>query len=425
MTSTNSARTPATQGRSSVAIVGASTSGLLTAIRLADAGREVHVFERSRAAVETERTLIVTEELLEVAGDVASGSVTNEIESFEIIAGDRKLEVPLNRPDLVIERAILLRDLVARATDAGVDIHWGRAFAGLETRGDDLMMLVKDEGGPLREAHVSTLVGADGMSSRVASTLQWIRPPRLSLIQAIVKMPLGMPANVSTVWFEPDLTPYFFWLVPESSSRAALGLISEDGRSARKVLDGFLAAKGFEPITYQAARIPAYAGWIPPHKRIGTSDVYLVGDAAGHVKVTTVGGIVTGFRGAASVADAVRIGRPAKAFRSLRRELDAHLWARRVLHGLDVDAYESLLELFGEPLKRCVGRTNRDHPVKMIAQSIAAQPRLIPFALKALARTRRPASLRNGSSEAEPVVGSTPAWGALPARAAADLERAR
>jgi flavin-dependent dehydrogenase len=424
LASTHSARRAAAGG-STVAVVGASTSGLLTAIRLAEAGHDVHVYERSRAAVETERTLIVTEEMLQVAGDVASGAVTNEIESFEIIAGDRRLEVPLERPDLVIERATLLQDLVARARERGVDIRWGRAFAGLETRGDELMMLVNDEGGPLRETHVPTLIGADGMSSRVASTLQWVRPPKLSLIQAIVRMPLGTPVNVSTVWFEPDRTPYFFWLVPESSTRAALGLISEDARTARKVLDGFLAAKGFEPLTYQAARIPAYAGWISPHKRIGTSDVYLVGDAAGHVKVTTVGGIVTGFRAAAAVADAIDTGRGAAAFRSLKRELDAHLWARRVLHGLDVDAYESLLALFGEPLRRCVGKTNRDHPVKMIAQSVIAQPRLIPFALKALARTRRPPSLRNGAPEGDPTTGATPAWGALPPRAAADLERAR
>ena len=426
MASISAARRPATTAGSPVTIVGASTSGLLTAIRLARAGREVHVYERSRAAVETQRTLIVTEEMLEVAGDVAAGSVTNEIEAFEIIAGGRRLEVPLARPDLVIERATLLRDLLAEAEQACVDIRWGRAFAGLETRGDDLMMLVKEEAGPLRETHVPTLVGADGMTSRVASTLRWTRPPKLSLVQAIVRLPLGVPANVSTVWFEPDRTPYFFWLVPESSTRAALGLISEDGRTARKVLDGFLADHGYEPIAYQAARIPAYAGWIPPHKRIGASDVYLVGDAAGHVKVTTVGGIVTGFRGAAAVADAIATGRGGRAFRPLRRELDAHLWARRVLHGLDIGSYESLLDLFGEPLKRRVGRTNRDHPVKMIVQSLLAQPKLIPFSVKALARTRRPDSLRNGMPDEEPVASQTTSWSALPAaQPAADLERVR
>jgi flavin-dependent dehydrogenase len=425
VTSRDPARRAPRGGTSPVTIVGASTSGLLTATRLAQAGREVHVYERSRAAVATERTLIVTEEMLEVAGDVAKGSITNEIDAFEIIAGDRRLEVPLARPDLVIERAILLRDLVAQAESAGARIHWGRSFAGLETRGDDLMMLVKDESGPLRETHVPTLIGADGMSSRVASTLQWLRPPKLSLIQAIVRLPLGTPANVSTVWFDPERTPYFFWLVPESRTRGALGLISEDGATARKVLDSFLSEKGYDPVTYQAARIPAYAGWIPPHRRIGTSDVYLVGDAAGHVKVTTVGGIVTGFRGAVAVSEAVRTGRRDRAFGPLRRELDAHLWARRVLHGLDVASYESLLRLFGEPLKRRVGRTNRDHPVKMIVQSVLAQPRLIPFSVRALARTRRPESLRNGMPEGDAVASGTPAWGSLAARTAADLERAR
>lgn len=405
-----------------VAVVGASTSGLLTAIRLAETGRSVRVFERSPSAEVAQRTLIVTDELLEVAGDVAAGAVTNRIDAFEIVAGARRLEIPLSRPDLVIERATLLADLAARAEAVGVDVRWGTPFAGLETRGEQLMMIAGGDGNPFTETRVQTLVGADGMTSRVAATLRWPRPARLSLIQAIVALPAGMPSNVSTVWFQPERTPYFFWLVPESPERAAVGLISEDARSARRVLDDFLVDEGFRPLEYQAARIPGYERWIPPHRKVGAADVYLVGDAAGHVKVTTVGGIVNGFRGATAVADAVVNGYSRRVFRPLRRELDAHLRIRNVLHGLGESGYETLLELFDDGLTRRIGRTNRDRPVRMLARAVAAQPRLVTFAAAAIARRAfAPARPRT-----EPVVTSQPrvAW-AMDTAANDHLESAR
>jgi flavin-dependent dehydrogenase len=412
-----------------VAIVGASTSGLLTAIRLAEAGKRVRLYERSRSAAAARRTLIVTDELMELAGDVAAGAVTNQIDAFEIIAGSRRLEVPLTKPDLVIERATLIADLAARAEAAGVELSWGSSFAGLEIRGDDVMMVL-GERGHLTKQRVTTLVGADGMSSRVASTLAWPRPSRLSLIQAIVRVPRGTPENVSRVWFEPDSTPYFFWLVPESATRAAVGLISEDGRTARRVLDSFLVREHFEPVTYQAARIPGYDRWIPPHRKIGRSDVYLVGDAAGHVKVTTVGGIVNGFRGAEAVVGAITGGTRRRPFRGLRRELDTHLLIRRVLHGMGTREYETLLTLFNDSLTRRAGATTRDRPARLLVQSLLAQPRLVTFGAATVLRSmlRGPAAAPNQPPSERPVSlpGGRSSWGLLTGRAAKEeLESAR
>jgi len=60
-----------------------------------------------------------------------------------------------------------------------------------------------------------------------------------------------------------------------------------------------------EPLEWQGARIPVYRGWVPVRRQIGNGEVYLVGDAAAQVKVSTVGGIVTGFRGALGVSQAL------------------------------------------------------------------------------------------------------------------------
>ena len=49
-------------------------------------------------------------------------------------------------------------------------------------------------------------------------------------------------------------------------------------------------------------------------RRVGAGNVYLVGDAAGQVKVSTVGGTVTGLRGAQAVALAI-LGQRARPHR--------------------------------------------------------------------------------------------------------------
>jgi flavin-dependent dehydrogenase len=127
----------------------------------------------------------------------------------------------------------------------------------------------------------------------------------MPLLQAIVKLPLGAEKHTTQVWFEPDQTPYFYWLIPESQQQAAAGLIAPESKSAKQKLQLFLARLGLVPLYIQAARIPAYAPSVRPCGKISGSEIYLIGNAAAQVKITTVGGLVTGLRGAKAAADAI------------------------------------------------------------------------------------------------------------------------
>ena len=175
----------------------------------------------------------------------------------------------------------------------------------------------------------STVVGADGAASKVAEAAGWPRQKTVPLVQAIVKLPSDYPPATVRVWFVPDDTPYFYWLIPDAEGRGALGLIGEDGAQTRRVLENFLEKKHFDPLSFQGARIPVYTGWVPVDRTVGGGKVYLVGDAAGQVKVTTVGGIVTGVRGAEGVAEAILNGGRSRKLSSLRRELNLHLLIRK------------------------------------------------------------------------------------------------
>src|SRR5256885_12732126 len=113
-------------------------------------------------------------------------------------------------------------------------------------------------------------------------------------------------------------------MIPESPERAALGGIGENGRDTARCRARFLEKKQMEPLEWQGARIPVYRRWVPVKRRVGNGEVYLVGDAAGQVKVTTVGGIVTGFRGALGVAQSILQNGRSRELRTLRRALDTH-----------------------------------------------------------------------------------------------------
>jgi flavin-dependent dehydrogenase len=368
-----------------IGVVGGSVAGLFTAHLLGQAGKRVRVFEGAENLDPKPRTLIVTHRLREILGQVGKSSLVNEIRRFELFTDGRVARISLRHPDLVIERSKLIRDLAAAAEGSGAQISFGRRFVSLEQKTGALnLQLQRSQGATVEEAAVNTLVAADGALSRVAKAAGWPVQTTVPLLQAIVGLPEGMSSDTTRVWFIPDDTPYFYWLVPDSPSRGVLGLIGEEGPETRRALERFLEKQHLEPLEYQAARIPVYSKWVPVRRRLGGGEVYLVGDAAGHVKVTTVGGIVTGLRGAVGVSEAILNGKPGRKLRDLRRELDIHLLIRRVIHNFNQTRYSRLVDLLNARTRQDLEEHTRDEPGGVLWRLCLHQPRLLLFGLRAM-----------------------------------------
>jgi flavin-dependent dehydrogenase len=186
----------------------------------------------------------------------------------------------------------------------------------------------------------------------------------------------------------PDETPYFFWLIPYSPTHGVLGLIAEDASRGRIALERFLKRKGIVSIALQSARTPLYTRWVPIRRKKGVNNVYLVGDAAGHVKVTTVGGVVTGLRGAKGVAEAILNGGNSAEFRSLRRELNLHRLIRKSLNGFDEADYVRLLDMLTPSSRRLLSSCTRDEAIKLLLSLLLRQPQLALLGLRALIKGR-------------------------------------
>jgi flavin-dependent dehydrogenase len=203
-------------------------------------------------------------------------------------------------------------------------------------------------------------------------------------VQAIVDLPKDMPQNTVRVWFVPDDTPYFYWLIPDSEKQGVLGLIGESTQSTRKHLERFMEKRHFEPQSFQGARIPLYKKWIPVKRDFAGKPVYLVGDAAGQVKVTTIGGIVTGFRGALGVAEAIANGGASSELRRLRFELNVHLLLRKALHRFQQPDYSRLVDLLDAQARHSLGEHSRDDAMRVMWRLFVRQPRLLLMGLRGL-----------------------------------------
>lgn len=370
-----------------VAIIGASAAGLYAAYLLAKEGVPVQVYEAGETIGPPARTLIVTSQIVPVLGFVPTEAIVNRIERIALFSPQATAQVSLAQPDLIIEREKLLRLLADRARQAGAAIVLGQRFLGLQGDGAGLTLQLQDrQAGRLREVRAGKLLGADGVTSQVAGAVQRAGYPTVSIQQARVVLPPGAEAHTVQVWFDRDDTRFFYWLIPESSGYAVVGLIAENQAEASERLRCFLAAHRLEATDYQAAQVPTHRFNAQPWARMGDADVLLVGDAAGQVKVTTVGGVVTGLRGARAAASALlRHGDYAGELRGLKRELDLHLALRRVLDRFANADYDALLRLLNRRASGILEVRTRDELARTFWRLLLAQPQWIMLVARALA----------------------------------------
>jgi flavin-dependent dehydrogenase len=369
-----------------VAIIGASAAGLYAAYLLAQKGVPVQVYEESGTIGPPARTLIVTSQIVPVLGFVPTEAIVNRIEHIELFSPQAAAQVSLAQPDLIIEREKLIRLLAERARQAGAEIILGQRFLGFQGDGDGLTLQLQDrQADRLREVRTGKLLGADGVTSQVAGAIHRDSYPSVSIVQAKVVLPPGTEAHTVQVWFNLEDTRFFYWLIPESPDCAVVGLIAETQAQARARLNSFLAAHRLEATGYQAAQVSTHRFNAQPWTRVGEADVFLVGDAAGQVKVTTVGGVVTGLRGARAAANALlRHGDYAGELRGLKRELDLHLVLRKMLDRFANADYDALLRLLNRQARGILEARTRDEMARTFWRLALAQPQWIMLVARAL-----------------------------------------
>jgi digeranylgeranylglycerophospholipid reductase len=372
-----------------VNVIGASIAGLFAAREMARAGLRVRVWEAQGSLKPRPRTLIVTSAWLRLLDFDAEPAVLNHIHAVELVSRRASVRIPLREPDLVVERFRFLDLLAAEAERAGAELVLDRRLRTVSTNGQGccLHFFSDDAKTP---CGTSRVLGADGLRSAVARAVGRESLRHVAILQARVPLPSDLAEDTVRIWFDRQSTRFFYWLIPESSWEGVAGLIAEAPADAERALARFLAAQGLTPTAYQAAEVPVQPRVRRPHSGKLNGRVLLTGDAAGQVKVTTVGGVVTGMRGARAAARSlVRGSSYARELQPLRRELTAHAMVRHVLDRFRDEDYDALLRLLNRQGVRALGTVTRDEMPRVFWRLILAQPRWFMLGARALTYSAR------------------------------------
>jgi flavin-dependent dehydrogenase len=356
---------------------------LYAAYRLGRAGVPVRVYDARGELDYEKRTLIVTPAWIDLLDFDVSEAVLNHTEKFELISQSESTRVSLGEPDVILERARFMRLLARQARQAGAQLLLDHRFEGLQD--DDRFPLLRFRNGHGPELHdASTVIGADGVDSSVAEAVDRDDVEHVSIVQARVRMPEDLAADTVRIWFNRESTRFFVWLIPESEEMGALGLIADSEENAERVLDAYLLMLNVDAMEIQKAWVPMYGVGVRASASLGDGQALLVGDAAGQVKVTTVGGVVTGMLGGAAAARSILRGTAySTEARSLRWELRAHAALRHVLDGFTDEDYDRLLSLLNGRTRQVLRRHNRDELRRSIWRLVVAQPRWLSLGTRA------------------------------------------
>jgi geranylgeranyl reductase family protein len=273
-------------------VVGAGPAGLLTAKEIASKGFSVRVLEEhARVGVPSHCAGLISVEGLERIGVRATGEfVQNTITGGRIYSPDGQfIEIRDKRPRAhVVDRAALDQHIASLTVDAGAEIILGRRIERLTL--SDGRITGASGVGWIEESRVT--IDAEGPSRRLAKAAGLIAERRKPLLGVNTEIPCEVDPSMVEVWFGREAAPGFFaWVIPTSAEQARIGLAANEGDPTR-LLAGFVKRR-FGDVAYP----PPRAGQVlvdGPMSRTAFPGLLLVGDAAGHVKATTGGGVVLG-----------------------------------------------------------------------------------------------------------------------------------
>jgi geranylgeranyl reductase family protein len=275
-------------------IIGAGPAGLIAATRLADLGKTVAVFEEHKEiGVPNHCTGLLSASGLKRIGVAPDKCFVQSEVKGAYFHSPTRLTFTIKAQEVnayVVDRSAFDKTLSTRAIQAGVEIRLNSRVKGLKLR-DEGTYIAEANG---RNVRAKVVIDAEGYTSRLLRQVG-LKPPdpkwTLPALQFEIINPNVDPTMVE-LFFGRNIAPGFFaWIVPTGSDSARAGLACRDGNLYQRL-------KQFVDKTLGKVKVDKIRpGWVilsGPIPRTFKDGFLAIGDAAGQVKPTTGGGVITG-----------------------------------------------------------------------------------------------------------------------------------
>ena len=220
------------------------------------------------------------------------------------------------------------------------------------------------------------VIAADGPLSKTAKAYGLYHAQRQNYlgIQATVEGNFD-PSTYQTYFGQETCPGLFAWIVPESKTIARVGLGTL--KDTKRYFDTFMTEKGFKALDIQAGLIPLYHSKQVLHRE----NCYLLGDAAGFVKATTLGGLIPGLKQAECLAQSILEKKEyEQTVKPLHRRLQLHLHLQRILSKINDEDWDRLVTYINQPrIKKVLAKHTRDNPFPLVVKTLLKEPRLLYF----------------------------------------------
>jgi len=354
-----------------ISVIGAGPAGNYAAYLLAKEGQQVEVFEENSIIGDPiQCTGIVTSSITNML-KLSNEFIVNKIKKARIYSPDNNfIEVSLNNENIILDRRKFDQYIAEIARDAGARIYLNHRFMDFK---DNEMHIKDTKTNTVKKLKTDVLIGADGPNSQVAKATGLFGNREFWVgAQATIKY-----KNDNAIEFFPHVGT-IGWICPENEDIVRIGICAKSNVS--ECFNAFLKEKApnAQILERQGGLIPIYNPRIKAHK----DSVYLIGDAAGHVKATTLGGIIQGMMAAEAARDAIIYGK--NYDKEWRKKLAKDLWLallmRKSMDKFSGEDYNYLVKLFTQKRTReILERYDRDYPSQFLLKLFFREPRLLYF----------------------------------------------
>jgi len=268
-------------------IVGAGTSGLITARELAHYGVEAEVYERKKAIKVYTSSGILSLNGLRELHILYKDALLNELFGARLFFGNTVIEVKAKEAKAYsVDRNVLNKKLMEEAKGSGAEIFYGEGISKEKLR-------------EISKNKENIIIGADGAVSNVASFFGFPPIKKFILTYRMEYRVRKEDDGFVELFFDNKVTKGLFgWIAPHGdNTEIGVGVDERFGKSS-DALRLFLMRKEVKEAIRNARPLEGGANIIPISLRKRFVDeekrVLLVGDAAGQVKSSTGGGIIFG-----------------------------------------------------------------------------------------------------------------------------------